>query len=790
MKNPSKYQQDIFNAVITTNSSIAVKAGPGAGKTSTIVEASKMIKYGKSAIFVAFNKSIVKELKEKLPLGVDCMTMHSLGTKCIFNHYPGEKKIKDDKQIQFIIPFYEDRNPREKWVKIYQVDRIMKLARATMSEPSIESIERLCDVYALDIEEDEIKVAVKALKKLYNYNDDVDRYNITIDFQDMIEKCVRNKEIKMPQYDYVFIDEAQDLSKLDQLFVNRLVKRPFGRKIVVGDPKQCQPEGTKVLMSDGSEKNIEDLKVGDRVVSYNHYTNTNSAGFIGCHVGNLLTTKRKHDPVILDIAKRQYEGDMVKIESKGYTSRYTPNHRCIAKFNDKQGFAVYLMRKGNWFRVGITPLWNVGYKEFGPSQRFKQEKADALWILSVFKTRNEAYCYEQYVSVRYGIPQMIFHLSQKRATITQRTINEFYKSFGGMLFSNGNATLRAHLLDPLLPLLERTIKRRIATKGVFELYACNIPSLYQYLRVGHYDINNKRKCDRKRYTRMPIFHPITQCLTYFYKGYVFSLDVSKKTYVADNILTHNSIYHFRGSDPTSFESFVNEPNTIQLPLSISYRCAKNIVGLAKEVYDDIEPYENNEDGVVRNGRIEEIQEGDMVLCRNTRPLVSVYLQLLEQEKKAIIVGKDTEKGLLSILTHFESGDSTEVALPRLQGILDKIHENLKARGIVNPTTHPRYVQAQEKVEILKLIFRLKSTIFEVEKFIETVFDEDREGIRLMTIHKSKGLENERVFVIETFDRQPLIPSKYAITPDQLRQERNLRFVAYTRARKELVKLFL
>lgn len=489
MKNPSKYQQDIFNAVITTNSSIAVKAGPGAGKTSTIVEASKMIKYGKSAIFVAFNKSIVKELKEKLPPGVDCMTMHSLGTKCIFNHYPGEKKIKDDKQIQFIIPFYEDRNPREKWVKIYQVDRIMKLARATMSEPSIESIERLCDVYALDIEEDEIKVAVKALKKLYNYNDDVDRYNITIDFQDMIEKCVRNKEIKMPQYDYVFIDEAQDLSKLDQLFVNRLVKRPFGRKIVVGDPKQ-------------------------------------------------------------------------------------------------------------------------------------------------------------------------------------------------------------------------------------------------------------------------------------------------------------SIYGFRGSDPTSFESFVNEPNTIQLPLSISYRCSKNIVKQAKEVYDDIEPYENNEDGVVRNGRIEEIQEGDMVLCRNTRPLVSVYLQLLEQEKKAIIVGKDTEKGLLSMLTHFESSDSTEVALPRLQGILDKIHENLKARGIVNPTTHPRYVQAQEKVEILKLIFRLKSTIFEVEKFIETVFDEDREGIRLMTIHKSKGLENERVFVIETFDRQPLIPSKYAITPDQLRQERNLRFVAYTRARKELVKLYL
>lgn len=490
MKKSSRYQQDIFNAVITTNSNIAVVATAGSGKTTTIVEASKMIQYGKSAIFVAFNKSIVKELKEKLPSTVDCMTMHSLGMKCIYNHYPGDKKIKEDKQLQFIIPFYEKINSqREKWAKTYQVDRVMKLARATMTQPNFEALDLLCNTYAIDIEEEDIEIAAKALRKLYSYNDDTERYSITIDFQDMIEKCVRNKEIRMPQYDYVFIDEAQDLSKLDQLFINRLVKKLTGRKIVVGDPRQ-------------------------------------------------------------------------------------------------------------------------------------------------------------------------------------------------------------------------------------------------------------------------------------------------------------SIYHFRGSDPKSFEAFTNEPNTIQLPLSISYRCAQNIVREAQEVYNDIEPFEQNEEGVVRTGKVSEIQEGDMVLCRNTRPLISVYLDLLRAEKKASIIGKETEKGLLALLSGFEGSDTTSECYNKLDEILDRVGGGLTAKGIVNPTNHPKYVRVLEQVEILKIIFSLKNSIFEVEKFIESVFDESRDGVRLMTIHKSKGLENDRVFVIEVFEGKQLIPSPYAVTPDQLIQERNLRFVAYTRARKELVKLIL
>jgi superfamily I DNA/RNA helicase len=53
---------------------------------------------------------------------------------------------------------------------------------------------------------------------------------------------------------------------------------------------------------------------------------------------------------------------------------------------------------------------------------------------------------------------------------------------------------------------------------------------------------------------------------------------------------------------------------------------------------------------------------------------------------------------------------------------------------------------------------------------------------LSTIHKAKGLENDRIF----FLCPELIPSKYATQPWQYEQEANLKYVAITRAKQELI----
>ena len=53
---------------------------------------------------------------------------------------------------------------------------------------------------------------------------------------------------------------------------------------------------------------------------------------------------------------------------------------------------------------------------------------------------------------------------------------------------------------------------------------------------------------------------------------------------------------------------------------------------------------------------------------------------------------------------------------------------------------------------------------------------------LSTIHKAKGLENDRIF----FLAPELIPSKYATQPWQYEQEQNLFYVCVTRAKRELI----
>jgi superfamily I DNA/RNA helicase len=228
-----------------------------------------------------------------------------------------------------------------------------------------------------------------------------------------------------------------------------------------------------------------------------------------------------------------------------------------------------------------------------------------------------------------------------------------------------------------------------------------------------------------------------------------------------------------------------------LPLSISYRCAKNIVKEAKTVYDDIEEFDKNEDGIVRRGCVDEIREGDFVLCRNTRPLIDVFFKLIDQNKKAYVVGKDMEKGLLAMLSGFDSYDTTGDAMEKINELKEKLVLELKTKGISKPEKHPKYQILNEKVSILKLLFNKFTNIGEVEQFIEQVFnDEDREGVRLMTGHRSKGLERDRVFIIETFEGNKLVPSSFAVTKDQKIQESNLQFVMITRAKRELVYLYL
>lgn len=83
---PSKYQIAIYKAFKETEDNLNISAVAGSGKTTVLLELLKFIPKNKTALFLAFNNSIVDELKDRIERrdGIDIMTIHSYGLEINF----------------------------------------------------------------------------------------------------------------------------------------------------------------------------------------------------------------------------------------------------------------------------------------------------------------------------------------------------------------------------------------------------------------------------------------------------------------------------------------------------------------------------------------------------------------------------------------------------------------------------------------------------------------------------------------------------------------------------------
>jgi DNA helicase-2/ATP-dependent DNA helicase PcrA len=245
-----------------------------------------------------------------------------------------------------------------------------------------------------------------------------------------------------------------------------------------------------------------------------------------------------------------------------------------------------------------------------------------------------------------------------------------------------------------------------------------------------------------------------------------------------------AIYGFAGADSDSFNLLANQDNTVTLPLSVCYRCGQRIVRWAQRIVPGLLPNPDGHEGRVRKGSIQEVVQGDWILCRNTKPLVSLCLALIRQHRKATIKGRDYGNELIHLLRKCNTKNMV-VASVKLEAELRKLERKLTKWGVLNPSASPSYVNLLEKVEILReIVFEEVDTIDAGIKLIQSIFSDDIASIVLSTIHKSKGFENDRVFVLHP----DLLPSKYAVQDWQLQQEQNLEYVMITRAKNELIYL--
>jgi DNA helicase-2/ATP-dependent DNA helicase PcrA len=247
-----------------------------------------------------------------------------------------------------------------------------------------------------------------------------------------------------------------------------------------------------------------------------------------------------------------------------------------------------------------------------------------------------------------------------------------------------------------------------------------------------------------------------------------------------------AIYSWRGAAPGALDLVADRLAATRLSLTVSFRCAAAVVAEARKIVPDIEHAPGAQDGIVRSSTEAEMivaaRPGDFVLSRTNGALASVCLSLIRSGIPARIVGSDVGTGLIRLVRRLargggSSGDEVADLLTRLNAWRER--EVRRAVAVRRP----------ERAELVSdqaaLVVALSVDVTSVAAIIETIedvfADDGRPRVMCSTIHRAKGLEADRVWILaQTLD------SVTGRTALQELEEANLRYVAITRARRELV----
>ena len=247
---------------------------------------------------------------------------------------------------------------------------------------------------------------------------------------------------------------------------------------------------------------------------------------------------------------------------------------------------------------------------------------------------------------------------------------------------------------------------------------------------------------------------------------------------------------FAGSSSDAFDYLTCYPNTQTFDLPICYRCDKKIIELSQTLVPDIQYRDNAGDGVIlEDCHLDEVKDGDMVLCRSKAPLLRLYSRLIKKNIACYIKGKDIGVNLLELIDSVDAKSIgreliTDGLFIRLYQRLIDVRNNVMKRhnlDIWDASLSLQVMELYDTINVLMTISEGCKTIEEIKERITNIFQDDAKGICLSTIHKAKGLESDNVFII----CRSTMPPKRAKKDWEKLQEENLIYVAYTRAKHKL-----
>lgn len=246
-----------------------------------------------------------------------------------------------------------------------------------------------------------------------------------------------------------------------------------------------------------------------------------------------------------------------------------------------------------------------------------------------------------------------------------------------------------------------------------------------------------------------------------------------------------AIYGFRGADSDSLQLIAKDFNAITLPLTVSYRCPVAVVNFVRQWVTHIQPAPNAPQGAVHRcgeeWKAENFRPGDLVVCRTTKPLVSLAYACMRARIPAKVMGREIGKSLEVLVNKMKARGIT--------GLVEKLLSTTK-RDVEKAIARGDEAKAEAIQDKTDTVLFLIETLPETERTVPalmgvlaSLFTDTQgvTGVTLATIHKAKGLEAPHVYWLNSSK----CPSKWARQDWQKKQEANLCYVAGTRAMEQL-----
>lgn len=236
-------QLAIFAAARDTDENLLLEALAGAAKTTTLVELSKLLRG--NTLSVAFNKRTAEEMARRMPEGVDCRTLNSLGHRVWGQHLGKRLQLSDGKCHRAMLEEIEAA-PSEEREHLYETLADLRnfiqgaknhghVPDNIAAELGTKCVPLMSDAEFFEMLPEEpsdaqADIIMKVLRRSFR-----EALAGTIDFSDQlllptVMRC------SFPIFSNVLVDEAQDLSELNHVMLSKMAKK---RIIAVGDSLQA-----------------------------------------------------------------------------------------------------------------------------------------------------------------------------------------------------------------------------------------------------------------------------------------------------------------------------------------------------------------------------------------------------------------------------------------------------------------------------------------------------------------------------------------------------------------------